>query len=132
MTGGIEVRTATQAREVAMVIGGERPVKEGDHVKIEPCLSPQQLADPKQPWQLSGRRCPRVDLPSHLESAANAAFMLISDSPQLGAFLSLYPRRIARQIYRRAEDAAGSPQVTRVMKACREAMKVAAQSKGGR
>jgi hypothetical protein len=110
---GLKIRTAAQAAEASSAFRRQpgREFQVGDRLKEPPCKPVAELADPRMAWQREGRACPRVVLPPSLHHEATVMLMLHDGSPNLQAFLSLFPRGRRRRLWRTAQGALAMPSV---------------------
>jgi hypothetical protein len=127
---GLKIRTAAQAAEASAAFQRQagREFQVGDRIKEPPCKPLAELADPRMPWQREGRRCPRVVLPAALADHATLTLMLHHESPNVHAFLSLFRRRRARQLWKTAQGALGAPRVVAYLETVKRAQEKVRQS----
>lgn len=133
MTGGLKVRSREVAAEATVVFGrldvpGGKPVRVGERLKEPPCMSADDLANPKSSWQQAGRPCPRVDLRSRREHAiANLAMLIHRGSDQVVPLLLTHRQRRRRRLYDGAIAVLSAPRVVAAVKRIREQERQAAE-----
>lgn len=129
----MRARTQEQADELSAILcppgcPPDQLIKIGERVKREPCMSREELANPKAKWQRAGRPCPRVKLPPSMATAGHLAMLINTESPLIGPYLAMFPRSRRKLLYARASHGLSSPRVLAFIKAARDAERQAADA----